>query len=333
VLTTEDWLRGGYEPSINIWGPIEGEQTVEASLESARIAWTPEIEDPEVGSSRFVDFKYAPPATELVTTVTTDHGTALAATPPGILWPDVVTAEPTAAGAQVPRATGVARFVFRGGDPLVDAPVITVEREDSPGQFKPLVDERGLEASSVRADVIVTYAPFPLTDKVPTAHSYAATWQPVPAGVFSPTDAARPFSLPTGNYRLHARGKALAAAGAAPVDYDVTSPVFALVAAPLAPTSVFSLTGSSLAITAALGDAPGLRALSVQGASDQDVPLLPPWTITVTPSAGAPVVFKDVTPTGNAATVTLDASVTGVAAIEVRDSLGNGGPLTMPPAP
>ena len=326
ILSAEDWLQGGYEPSINIWGPIEGEQTVDAALESAKLAWTPELEDPEVGSSRFTSFTYAPPYATITVTTTTDHGTALTTVPEGILWPDVLTAQVTAAGASVPRATGVARFVFRGGDPIVDAPVVTVERETSPGTFEPLVDAQKNAASSLRGDVILSYAPSPLADKNPTAHAYAASWQPVPPGAFSLTDAARPFSLPAGNYRLHARGKAKAAAGL--TDYDVVSPTFAIVPAPLAASSTAALTGSSLAVQASLGDAPGMRALVAKGSCDQNIPLVGPWTVTVTPSSGSPVVFKDVAPTDGKASVTLDASITAITSVEVRDAQGNGGVIT-----
>ena len=29
LLTLEDWLAGGYEPEINVWGPIQGEYILE----------------------------------------------------------------------------------------------------------------------------------------------------------------------------------------------------------------------------------------------------------------------------------------------------------------
>src|SRR5262249_14372083 len=69
LLTAEDWLMGGYEPSINLWGPLEGEMIIDGVIDTAKIAWTPEREDPETTSSRFLNWQFptAPPVKELVT--------------------------------------------------------------------------------------------------------------------------------------------------------------------------------------------------------------------------------------------------------------------------
>ena len=37
LLTVEDWLSGGYEPSINIWGPLQGEYMMEQALKLAAL--------------------------------------------------------------------------------------------------------------------------------------------------------------------------------------------------------------------------------------------------------------------------------------------------------
>jgi hypothetical protein len=47
LLDVENWLRGGYEPSINIFGPLEGEWLLERSLDLLRLVHTPEREDAE----------------------------------------------------------------------------------------------------------------------------------------------------------------------------------------------------------------------------------------------------------------------------------------------
>lgn len=325
VLTAEDWLAGGYEPSINIWGPLEGEQAAEGVLEAANIAWTPEIEDPEVGSSRFTGFQYPPPYRELVATVTGDQGEVLAETPAGILWPDIVEAAPTAQDAEVPRVVGAARFVFKGGDPLVDLPNVVVERETAPGTFEPWTNERGEVASAIRGEVIISYAPIPLDADAPTSFAYSATWQPVPAGPFSLEEPARPFGVPAGKYRLHATGRAQADGGLAP--YEAFSPVFSVVAAPLSPDAKLTVSGNDVTIKALLGNAPGLRALVEKGPSDKDIPLLGPWTVTVNTKKGAPST-QSVDPVGGEAKLTLDAAVIAdLDSIEVRDASGNGGAL------
>lgn len=323
VLTAEDWLSGGYEPSINLWGPLEGEQVAERVIEAARLAWTPEVEDPEAGSSRFLGFQYPPSRRELKVTVTSDHGTAMTETPEKLLWPDIQEAAPTQAGALVPRGVGAARFVFKGGDPLVDTPEVQVEVESSPGVFVPFLDARGQAASSRRAEVILSYVPIPLKADEPTSHAYGATWQPVPPGPLTLGAAARPFSTPVGKYRLRARGKAQAASGL--VDYDVASPVFEVTAAPLANGSFLTLESGGVKVRALLGDAPGLRALVEQGASDQGVPLPGPWTVVVTTSEG-PKGAKQVEAEKGEATIEVGAGET-VVRVEVRDSEGNGGEL------
>lgn len=326
VLTAEDWLAGGYEPSINIWGPLEGEQVVEGIVEATRLAWTPEVEDPEVGSSRFTKFVYPPPAVDLTPTVTSDHGTARVDTPEGILWPDTKTALPTAQGAEVPRAVGAARFVFQGGDPTVDAPEVTIEHETSPGTFAPWKGEDGATPGTRHGEVVLSYAPMPLKATTLTGHAYAATWQPVPPG-FALGAAARPFSMPTGVYRFRAQGRAQAASGV--VSYEVVSPSFQVVAAPLGPSSKVALAGAELSVTARLGDAPGLRALVEQGASDEDVALPGPWTLTLTTKQGMTSTQTVDAPTNGEAKVTLEAAVAAdLASVEVRDAQGNGGVLS-----
>lgn len=327
VLTAEDWLAGGYEPSINLWGPLEGEQVVEGVVEAAKMAWTPEVEDPEVGSSRYLDFKYPPPRRELKITVTSNHGTIVDTAPEKLPWPDVLEAAPTKEGDTVARAVGVARFVFFGGDPLVDHPTITIEVETGSGAFAPLKNERGEEATSIHADAILTYVPVPLTAEEPTSHAYGVTWQPVLPGTFALENATRPFSLPLGKYRLRARGKAQSATGL--VDYDVSSPTFSVIAAPLSSVSKLSVDGENLTIQASLGDAPGLRALVEKGPSDSEIPLLGPWTITIKKKDGTSS-SQQVEPSGGEAKIKLDtATIANLLSVEVRDTNGNGGVLTL----
>ena len=45
LLRPEDWLSGGYEPSISFWGPLEGEYVAEQTAAVMAMAMTPERED------------------------------------------------------------------------------------------------------------------------------------------------------------------------------------------------------------------------------------------------------------------------------------------------
>ncbi len=323
LLTAEDWLAGGYEPSINIWGPLEGEVIIDGILEAAKVAWTPEIEDPEVGSSRFTEWKY-PDVEPVKIVTTTEHGT-VAPIPPEIWWPDTADKKAPVLEPSVPRAVGAARFVWYGGDVAIDTPQIFIEQETTPGQFKKLEDSKGHVVSSYDGYIITTYTPQPLESMTPDKHIFAATWQPVPGDPISLKDPIAPFSLPLGKYRFVVEGKAQTATGQTP--YTITSEAFDVVAAPLASSSTATRGASAIDITASLGSAPGLRALKV-GSSDTDVPLVGPWKVTVT-FMNSQTKVVDATPDGSGkASVTLTAQeVTDAVRVEVRDSVGNGGSL------
>jgi neutral ceramidase len=326
LLTAEDWLSGGYEPSINLWGPLEGEMVIDGIVDVAKTAWTPELEDPEAGSSRFVDWQF-PDTPPIAPLVTSNHGTVAPATP-SIWWPDTLGPVDALPVTEVARAVGAARFVWYGGDPAVDLPVVFVEREAMPGKFEPLLDARGRPASSYEGAVVLTYAPDPLEDPAPQRHVYAAVWQPVPPDPYSLSAPLLPYSLPLGKYRFRVKGAAVGAMGSA--TYELASDPFDVKAAPLAPVSVAKKASDTLEITAALGPAPGLRALR-DGACDTGVPLLGPWKVTVS-FAAAPAKELMVTPdtAGKGIAKLTAADVAAAVSVDVRDPAGNGGVLALP---
>jgi neutral ceramidase len=305
LLTAEDWLAGGYEPSTNIWGPIEGEVIIDGILDAAKIAWTPAYEDPEAGSSRFIDFPY-PPTTKIAAAVTTDHGTPAPLNP--MWWPDVVEGAMT---TPIRRAVGVARFAWYGGDPVVDTPMVTIERETTSEVVGDLRE----------GSVVLTYAPDPLKADAPTHHVYGATWQAVPSKPYSIAAPTAPYSLPVGRYVFHVKGTAHSASGDVP--YELRSEGFEVIAAPLSPSSAASKTSTGYTLRALLGNAPGMRALRERD-SDVEITLPGPWTVIAT------------LPDDTTKTVTVTPNNDGTGAIElgaaksfdVRDAFGNGGALT-----
>jgi neutral ceramidase len=326
MLTSEDWLSGGYECSTNLWGPREGEQILEALVAAAAIAWTPEIEDPEAGLDRFEAYVF-PPGEAVAALDTHDHGTPAVDSEP-VWWPDTRDTL-VAAESVVPRAVGVARFAWRGGDPAVDTPEVVVEREVEPGRFEPVMDARGRPASSARGVVIISYTPRPVASTTPDGHVYAASWQPTAVEPFSLSELARPFSLPLGSYRLRARGRAQS--GGSVVDYDIASPAFAVVAAPLDPTSSAERLADGIEVQALLPAAPGLRALG-DGPSDVTLPLLGPWALIVTLDDATTVVGRATPDALGRAVMPLTAAQAAQAvSIEVRDASDNGGVLPISP--
>jgi neutral ceramidase len=324
MMTAEDWLAGGYETSVNLWGPLEGEMVIDGVLGAAAIAWTPALEDPEAGSTREPPWKW-PDAPQVQVVATTDHGTL--ANPATMLWPDTIASStPAQPPSQVPRAVGAARFAWYGGDPAVDFPEVNVEVLGAQG-FTPLRDAGGRAASSYDGAVVVTYQPDPLDSPTPARHVYGATWQPAPPDPFSIDAPARAFALPLGTYRLHAHGTAMTSSG--PVPYDVASQPFDLVPAPLGASSTAAAGASGIAVTAVVSGAPGLRALR-EGPSDGDVPLPGPWTVTMKMDDESSQTATATPDAHGAATVPVSgAGPTHVVSIDVRDGSGNGGTLAV----
>ncbi len=325
LLTAEDWLAGDFESSINVWGPLEGEAAMDGVLEAAAIAWTPELEDPEVGSSRHLDFEF-PPNETVVAVATTDHGT-VPTTLPTLFWPDTLE-QPTSAqpAASVMRGVGAARFVWLGGDPAVDFPKVTVERETFPDLYEPLTGTNSPVASSHDGAVVLTYTPDPVDASAPSQHFYTATWQPVPVEPFSVDAKTQPLALPVGRYRLSVAGRAQSASGV--VSYQVSSSVFEVLAAtPDVATATRS--ASTIDVVARFSRAPGLRALT-DGVSDADIVLPAPWTVTLEFDDDS-TETQQVVPAadGSAALTPATLGVARVRSVDVRDVAGNGAAIAV----
>lgn len=321
VLTTEDWLAGGYEPSINMWGPLEGEMVLDGALAAAELAWTQDLEQPGAAGSRAPEFPF-PPVKDASSLTTTDHGTLPSELPDYLFLPDTteIPAEPEPA-ATVRRIKDVARLVWFGGDPAVDLPLVTVEQETAPGVFS---EVPGM--GSERGSVVLTYTPQTLEAEAPQSHIWAATWQPVPAAPFSTSQPGRPYSLQPGQYRLRVVGSTLTDGGEQ--SYELTSRSFEVVAADL-DVATYGLTGDSLSMTALLGATPGLRALR-DGVSDVDVPLPGPWAVTITLDDDSELSEQVSPDAAGVAGLSLAAGVGArVVAVTVVDAYGNGGALTL----
>ena len=59
LLIPEDWLLGGYETNINLWGPLQAEYLMEQNLEMSALLQTDLLEDPnpngEYDSTSYAD--------------------------------------------------------------------------------------------------------------------------------------------------------------------------------------------------------------------------------------------------------------------------------------
>lgn len=255
VLGPEDWLAGGFEPSINSWGPLEGEYLGERLLELLALAATDAREDAAAGGT---DRVVAPTFGDGLTPApdpAPQAGTVPDAVPDevyvrGFVRPTRGQPEPA-----IPRVTGVARFVWIGEDPLGGTPRPILEREVD-GAFEPVRRRSGRVVDD--GDLILIWTPLPLrAQPAPRTHYWALEWQAVHwAGEL----ADRP-SAPLGRYRFRVEG----------TGYTVTSDPFEVVPAPL--TVSARAEGDAIAIDVGFTPAEGWRLLRMSGLMNQLVPL------------------------------------------------------------
>lgn len=206
LLTVEDWLLAGYEPSITVWGPLEGEWILERLTELAAIGATSVGEDaswPDWPTQK----EYPSWDTPFVTPDDTPEAGTVADVPPAEMWNWAgvrpTTGQPT---PTVQRIQGVARFAFWGSDPAMGLLRIVVQREQDDGTWEDILTPSGAPISDALPDVIVAYTPLPLYgtdgDDPPRQHLYQAIWQAV--DVWPGLDERG--ALPLGRYRFAVSG-------------------------------------------------------------------------------------------------------------------------------
>ena len=204
MLRPEDWVLGGYEPSVTFWGPLEAEYIAEQLLKLMPVAMAPTRSDGTTGGT-----------TRVATATITDNldiddpapsaGTVPTAVPAGT-W--VRSGTPTQAqpAAQVERVAGLATFVWLGDDPAVKTPRVTLQRDTGGGTFANVTRKSGRPVED--QELVLSYTPSPLVRaSAPQTHVWAVEWQAVPwlgaPGLDTLDDRG---GLPLGNYRFHVAG-------------------------------------------------------------------------------------------------------------------------------
>mgnify|MGYP002818541685 CR=1 FL=1 len=239
LLVPEDWLVGGYEPNINLWGPLQGEYLMERVLDrgvlelgdGAHQPWEPETPAPiAIDRRRAVDG---------VPERTPSAGTRITEVPeePPLWTPDDV---PVAleTPSRVPRVQGLVQLAWQGGDPRVDRPVVTLEHQVD-GEWTAVLTRSGRPLTDRHADILLAWTPDPLkTEDAPDGdrnHRWWAEWQAV-------SHWHDPAGLPEGNYRLVARGQHFTGDETAwpwsTTPYEVTGDAFVVEPASLAVVEV-----------------------------------------------------------------------------------------------
>jgi neutral ceramidase len=321
LLTPEDWLLGGYEPNINLWGPLEGEYLLERSVELMTLANTPMRENAAAtGSTRL------PSPMGRMDTLAPPDATPMAGTVPATIPSEVfvrgrralTSAQPA---SRVPRL-GLATFVWIGDDPQRQNPRIRLERETAPmsGMFAPVRRRSGREV--VDGDLLLTWTPQPLRvmGATPRTHYWVAEWQAVtPWGTNGLDEVTDRAGVPLGRYRFHVEG----------AGWMLDSQPFEVVEGAMAATA--RRTGTSIAVTAGYEARDGWRLIDERGPQNRRVPLRRgPLRVTFEFDMGAPREETIMTLDANGgASFDLGMQADRVRRVIVRDRFDNRGETTL----
>lgn len=332
MLLPEDWLLGGYEADINQLGPLQAEHLMERMFDMAKevLATTEIAEDPNPCGTydlpQYLDWDMPTAAPDR----TPEAGTPVDRA--DYLYTPLYSLAELEAGAvpdltipaEVPRVQGLVQMAWIGGDPGVDWPIVTLERQEGDGTWAPATTHSGRTITG-GPDILVTHTPDPLfpSEEVQN-HTWYAAWQ----AVGHVEDRA---GLEEGTYRLHVTGHHYV--GNNPTwpwdtaDYEVTSDPFVLVPAAV----TLSVEGTDLLASI---DAPtrGYRLVDVDGWSKGSNPL--PGDAATLSATYADGHTEDLPVTGTrGGRVTRFAGVLGaegLVSVRITDGYGNTGVVTLP---
>ncbi|HJL19720.1 MAG TPA: neutral/alkaline non-lysosomal ceramidase N-terminal domain-containing protein, partial [Sandaracinaceae bacterium LLY-WYZ-13_1] len=312
LLRPEDWIAGGYEPSITFWGPLEGEYVAEQAAAVMAAAATDEREDGnELGIARVA----TPPVSDDVTLDTTsaEVGSVPDSLPPYVLTrmlQEVTQAQPA---ATVPRL-GTVFFTWIGDDPLSGTPRVTLQREveTEPGTFEWQDVIRRSGRAVQDGDFIVTWTPDPILREAGTerTHYFTVEFQAAaPMGMPGLEGIADRPGLPLGRYRFRVEHPS----------YELVSDAFEVTPAPL--SVMTSAAGGDVSVTLGYEAPTGYRVLDLETRSTGFVPLR------------SEDVEVDVDGTVTTETTAADGSLTlagaaGASSITVTDRFGNAATFT-----
>lgn len=235
LMTVEDWLAGGYEPGINIWGPLQAEYLLESALPMAERGLEQNhirIDDISIGrktSLEPVGFEAFPETRH----VTPEAGQQRLSPLPSEQWLVLPVGyprdalDPLSPPAEVEAYTGVYSAAFEGGDVSIDSPRVELLHEQD-GAFVPIDLGDGEPATHFGPGIFMSYTPSPAKPSdqwAPRRHFWVVSWQPVGEGV-----AADGWAMvPMGRYRFRIRGHAIRSEGADPEPYELELPPFEVV--------------------------------------------------------------------------------------------------------
>ncbi|MEP6864220.1 MAG: hypothetical protein ABJE66_26610 [Deltaproteobacteria bacterium] len=203
MLRPEDWMMGGYEPSITFWGPLAAERVGEQLIDLMGLVMTPQREDGTTAGTTRVAVPTISDGLD-IDNPAPEAGT-VPATVPVETWARTGTPATAQPDAQIQRISGIATFVFYGDDPQVKTPHVTLQYEASPGAYTDVTRKSGRVVED--QEVTKAYTPSPLQRMGPQHHVWVVEWQAVP-WVGSPDGDTFDTrgNVRLGNYRFHVVG-------------------------------------------------------------------------------------------------------------------------------
>ncbi|HEY6035728.1 MAG TPA: hypothetical protein VIV58_15745 [Kofleriaceae bacterium] len=311
MLRPEDWMKGGYEPSITFWGPLAAEHVGEQVIDLMGLVMTPQREDgTTAGTTR-------------VAVPTVDDGLAIdnpapeagtvPATVPAETWARTGTPASAQPDAQIPRVSGIATFVFYGDDPNVKTPEVTLQYETSPGTYADVTRKSGRVVED--QEITKAYTPSPLQRSGPQHHIWVVEWQAVPwLGSPDGDTLDTRANVRLGNYRFHVVGQG----------WTLDSNPFAVVAGGLQVTAARATT---INVGVHWYAPKGWRLMDMNLMSNQPVPVRSQSvTVALLDAANAVKSTQIVTTDANGNASVPD--VSGATQVKVTDASGN--TLTVP---
>jgi len=309
MLRPEDWLMGGYEPSVTFWGPLAAEYIGEQLLDLLPLALMPTRQDGTTAGTTRVAVPTVMDGLDI------DNPAPMAGTIPATVpvdtWARTGTPAQAQPAAMITRVGGIATFVWIGDDPLVKTPHVTLQAETSPGSGMYADVQRRSGRVVADQDFTVAYTPEPLQRSGPQTHVWVVEWQAVPwLGAPNLDSLDDRGGVPLGNYRFHVEGDG----------WKLDSNPFLVV--PGGNSSTATRASGSIAVTASWSAPKGYRLMDMTLPSNGHVPVRS-QQVTIELLDASNNVLGTATPTTDAnggATVPDNVSATQV---RVTDRFGN----------
>jgi neutral ceramidase len=317
MLRPEDWVLGGYEPSVTFWGPLEAEYLEEQLVKLWPLAMTPARED---GASGGTDKLATARATD---NLPIDDPAPMAGTVPTAIpsdtWVRTGTQPQAQPAATIPRVTGIATFVFIGDDPLAGTPQVTLQSEVSTNVFADVVRRSGRPVAD--GDLLLYYTPSPIVrGSGAQTHVWVVEWQAVPwLGEKNLDTLELRAAVPTGRYRFHVIGKG----------WELSSQPFTVIPGGL--TGTADRTGPAVSGVIFLDGSKGYRLLDMSLPSNKPVPYANQALTLAFTAAGTTLTTSTVTSDASGAWAVTNPVSQSADHVTITDAHGNSTTVALPP--